>query len=98
MTTTAAFIVLGVALLVVVLALVTVSAKLAPAPVTIGVLVTVHTCKPDDQSIHGRLVGKYRGQIDLEDASYVTPDGLEPIPGGRAQVLNPSWLQIHDAE
>jgi hypothetical protein len=66
------------------------------AQIAHGSLVTVHTNKPDDQTLHGVLIGDYADRLVLEGAKYVTSAGEQPIPGA---VVVPkssvSWLQQH---
>lgn len=51
------------------------------APVTLGHAVTVHTKRPDDQSIHGLLIHEYRDRIELVDAHLVADPNKTLIPG-----------------
>lgn len=64
-----------------------------------GAAVTVHTVKPDDQTLHGVLVADLADRLVLEGAKYITAQGDQPIPG---TVVVPkgsvSWLQQHTNE
>lgn len=93
--TIAAFAVLGAALLIVAGALVIVSSRRAAAPVRRGHRVTVHTVRPDDQTIHGVLVAEYADRLELEAAEYVTAQGAEPIPGATVAIhpSRVSWIE-----
>ena|SRR5665213_1190157 len=90
----AAFIVLAFALLVVVVALLALVSRHAPAPTRAGHRVTVHTLRPDDQTIHGVIVAEYTDRLILEGAEYITPTGGTPIPGATVAVQKPvSWIE-----
>jgi hypothetical protein len=62
-----------------------------------GHRVTIHTQRPDDQTLHGLLVLERPDRLVLADAVYVTEQGEHPIPGGRAVIYKRtvSWLQDH---
>ena len=65
-------------------------------PARVGSRVTVHTKKPDDQTIFGVLVGDYADRIVLEDASYVTPHGPAPMPGTQhVATRDVAWIDVH---
>lgn len=67
--------------------------------ITPGVAVTVHTRKPDDQTIHGVVIADTPERLILHGAKYVTAAGDSPIP---SPVVIPttsvSWLQTHGAD
>jgi hypothetical protein len=65
-------------------------------PTRMGHRVTVHTKKPDDQTIFGRVVGDYTDRISLEEAEYVTPAGGQPI-AGRQDIAwtDVAWIDVH---
>jgi len=66
------------------------------APPRTGNRVTVHTKKPDDQTLFGVLVGDYADRLVLEDAEYVTPAGGEPIPGVQhVATRDIAWIDVH---
>lgn len=66
------------------------------APARIGHRVTVHTKKPDDQTIFGVLVGDYTDRVVLEDAEYVTSKGGTPISGRQdIATRDIAWIDVH---
>lgn len=67
----------------------------APPP-RVGHRVTVHTKKPDDQTIFGVLAGDYSDRVVLEDAEYVTPQGGVPISGRQdIATRDIAWIDVH---
>jgi hypothetical protein len=65
-------------------------------PARIGHRVTVHTKKPDDQTIFGVLVGDYADRISLEDAEYVTAAGAHAMPGRQdIATRDVAWIDVH---
>lgn len=61
-----------------------------------GVAVTVHTKQPDDQTIHGVVVGEFVDRIALAAAKYITAAGDQPIPDTVVVFkANVSWVQQH---
>jgi hypothetical protein len=73
-------------------------AQLTPEPVTTGFPVTVHTKRPDDQSIHGLLVGETLDRLELADAHFVGDPEKKVIPGVvRVLKANISFRQDHAA-
>jgi hypothetical protein len=67
------------------------------APRRVGHRVTVHTKKPDDQTIFGVVAGDYLDRLVLEHAEYVTPLGAQPIPGARHEIetRDIAWVDVH---
>ena len=66
------------------------------APARVGHRVTVHTKKPDDQTIFGVLAGDYTDRIVLEDAEYVTALGVKPMPGSQHFATRDiAWIDVH---
>lgn len=65
-------------------------------PPRTGYRVTVHTKKPDDQTLFGVLVGDYKDRIVLEDAEYVSPTGSTSLPGRQHVATDQiSWIDVH---
>jgi hypothetical protein len=60
------------------------------APRRVGHRVTVHTKKPDDQTIFGVVAGDYLDRLVLEHAEYV-------IPGARHEIetRDIAWVDVH---
>jgi hypothetical protein len=68
----------------------------ATPPVATGHPVTVHTKKPDDQSIHGLLLHEYPTRLELVDAHFVSDPERKVIPGVvRIATSNISFRQDH---
>lgn len=66
------------------------------APARVGHRVTVHTKKPDDQTIFGVVAGDYKDRLVLEDAEYVTPQGGHPLPGRQdIRTQDIAWVDVH---
>lgn len=67
-------------------------------PPRLGQRVTVHTKKPDDQTLFGVVVGDYTDRLALEDAEYVTAAGGQPLPG-RQEIATQdiAWVDVHGA-
>lgn len=71
--------------------------QLDSPPPRVGHRVTVHTKKPDDQTIFGVCVGDYLDRLVLEDAEYVTATGGKPIPGRQdIATRDVAWIDVHD--
>jgi hypothetical protein len=69
------------------------------APLIVGHRVTVHTRKPDEDTISGVVAGDYEDQLVLIDAEYVTPGGARPIPradgGHRIRKESITWIDVY---
>jgi HK97 family phage portal protein len=67
------------------------------APRRVGERVTVHTKRPDDQTIFGVVAGDYSDRISLENAEYVTQLGVQPIPSHRLDIATRdiAWIDVH---
>jgi hypothetical protein len=66
------------------------------APPRVNHRVTVHTKKPDDQTIYGVIVGDYTDRLCLEHAEYVTPQGGQPIAGRQdIATRDIAWIDVH---
>jgi hypothetical protein len=66
------------------------------APPRVNHRVTVHTKKPDDQTIFGVIVGDYTDRLCLEHAEYVTPQGGQPIAGRQdIATRDIAWIDVH---
>lgn len=67
----------------------------APPP-RVGHRVTVHTKKPDDQTIYGVLVADYPDRLVLEHAEYVTSTGARAMPGTQhVATRDIAWIDVH---
>jgi uncharacterized protein YlxW (UPF0749 family) len=65
-------------------------------PSRVGMRVTIHTKQPDDQSLHGVVMGDYTDRICLEDASYLIPGGMRPLPGRQdIDRRDIAWIDVH---
>jgi hypothetical protein len=66
------------------------------APRRVGHRVTVHTKKPDDQTIFGVVVGDYTDRVSLEDAEYITALGPQAMPGRQdIATRDIAWIDVH---
>lgn len=58
--------------------------------------VTVHTKKPDDQTIFGLVVYDGIDRISLENAEYVSADGVTPMKGRQDIAKSDvAWIDVH---
>jgi hypothetical protein len=66
-------------------------------PARVGHRVTVHTKKPDDQTLHGVVVGDYADRLSLANASYVTPERAVPIDAQRHDIdkRDIAWIDVY---
>jgi len=69
----------------------------ARGPSRVGHRVTVHTKRPDDQTIFGVIVGDYLDRVALEDAEYVVASGVNQSLPGRQDIASAdiAWIDVH---